>query len=51
MPSGGVGYAQQVGAAPEAFQSTSTKDYAQGAFLLAASELAQMKLTPDELKR
>jgi rhamnogalacturonyl hydrolase YesR len=51
MPNGGVGYAQQVGASPEAFQATSTKDYAQGAFLLAASELYQLKLTPQELKR
>jgi rhamnogalacturonyl hydrolase YesR len=45
-PEGGVGFAQQVGAAPEAFQANSTKDYAQGAFLLAASELYQIKLSP-----
>lgn len=48
---GGIGYAQQVGAAPEAFSAISTKEYAQGTFLLAASELIAAKPTAEELKR
>jgi rhamnogalacturonyl hydrolase YesR len=48
-PEGGVGFAQNVGSAPAAATADSFKDYSQGAFLLAASEMYGMKLTAEEM--
>lgn len=47
---GGVGFAQPVGAQPAPPTAESFMQFSQGAFLLAGSELYQMKLSPDELK-
>jgi len=46
-PEGGVGYAQKVGASPVPPEPNSFMDYAQGAFLLAGSELWAAKPTAE----
>ncbi|MFP4540622.1 MAG: glycoside hydrolase family 88 protein [Opitutales bacterium] len=48
-PEGRLGFAQLVAGDPQPVRPESFVDYAHGAFLLAASELYQMELTPDKL--
>lgn len=48
-PEGRLGYAQLVGDQPEPVRPESFVDYAHGAFLLAASELYRMSLSPSKL--
>lgn len=48
---GRLGWAQDVGNAPAPTTADKFKDYANGAFLLAASELYVTKLTPQDLRK
>jgi rhamnogalacturonyl hydrolase YesR len=48
-PEGRLGYAQLVAGDPQPVRPESFVDYAHGAFLLAASELYKMELTPQKL--
>jgi rhamnogalacturonyl hydrolase YesR len=48
---GMLGYAQKEGAAPGETDANTSRDYAQGAFLLAAGELYKMNLTATDITR
>jgi hypothetical protein len=46
-----LGYAQKEGAAPGETDASTFRDYANGAFLLAGSELYKMNLTAQDITR
>jgi rhamnogalacturonyl hydrolase YesR len=48
---GRLDHSQQEGSAPTTFKSDTFKDYTNGAFLLAGSELYVMKLSPQDLRK